>query len=184
VGFVGVISDQTDSDQLGRDLRARERQAETLALLGAQALRQRADPCVGATLILTEALEATRRLLEADQAIVLNVIAGGNEFQVVAASPQIDERIVVPSGSRSFAGYTALARKVVVVEDAEHDRRYDHRPTQPGTPTASAIGAPIFGPDCIRGVLIAESSTPNRFDHGDAHFIQGMANIIGTALLD
>jgi hypothetical protein len=32
-------------------------------------------------------------------------------------------------------------------------------------------------------VLIAESTTPNRFDPGDADFIQGMANIIGTALL-
>jgi GAF domain-containing protein len=161
----------------------RERQADTLALLGAQALRQRGDPPAAATLILTEAVDATRRLLQADHAIVLDVITGADELHVRAASPLLDERIPVPSGSRSFAGYTALARKVVVVDNTEYDRRFDPRPTQPGGPTASAIGAPIFGADGICGVLVAESSIPNRFDQGDAHFIQGMANIIGTAVL-
>jgi PAS domain S-box-containing protein len=183
VGFVGVISDQTERDQLDTDVRTRERQAETLALLGAQALRQRANPGDGALLIVTEAVDATRRLLQADRAMVLDVIAGANELRLRAGSPQVDEPILAPSGSRSFAGYTALARRVVVVDDIDYDRRFDASPTQFDTPTASAIGAPIFGPDGIGGVLIAESSTPNRFSLGDAHFVQGMANIIGTALL-
>lgn len=183
VGFVAVISEQTEHDQLRRDLRTRKRQAETLALLGAQALRHRADPPAAATLILTEAVEATRRLLDADHAVVLDVIADTNELHVRAASPQIDEPITVPAGSGSLAGYTALARKVVVVENSEYDRRFDAYQTHTGTPTAAAIGAPIFGPDGIVGVLIAESTTPNQFDPGDADFIQGMANIIGTALL-
>jgi PAS domain S-box-containing protein len=182
-GFVGVISDQTERDQLDRDLQTRERQAETLALLGIQALRQRADPLLGASLVLTEAVEAIRRHLNADQAMVLNVVADTKELQVCAASPPINDRIVFPSGSRSFAGYTALARRVVVVDNTGFDRRFDRASTQPAGPTASAIGAPIFGPDGVVGVLIAESSTPSRFAHGDAHFIQGIANIIGTALL-
>jgi GAF domain-containing protein len=183
VGFVGVISDQTEHDQLRGDLQTREGQAETLALLGVQALRQRADPLAGASLVLTETVEAMRRLLHADQAMVLDVIADTNELQVRAAAPPVDERIVFPSGSRSFAGYTALARKVVVVENTASDRRFDRGSTQTASPTASAIGAPIFGPNGVVGVLVAESSTPNRFDHGDAHFVQGMANIIGIALL-
>jgi GAF domain-containing protein len=103
---------------------------------------------------------------------------------VGAASPPIDERVPFPAGSRSFAGYVALARKVVIVDNTEFDRRFEPRSAHPGDPTASAIGAPLFGPDGIAGVLIAESSTPKRFDHGDAHFIQGMANNIGTALLN
>jgi PAS domain S-box-containing protein len=183
VGFVGVVSDQTERDKRDGDVKTRERQAETLALLGSQALRQRVDPLVAATLIVSEAVEATRRLLQADQAMVLDLIAEADELEIRAASPQIDERVAVPSGSQSFAGYLTLARKVVVVDNVQHDRRFDPRPTQPGGPTGSAIGAPIFGPEGLCGVLIAESSTTNRFDHGDAHFIQGMANIIGTALL-
>jgi GAF domain-containing protein len=183
VGLVSVVSDETERHRIDRELRTRQRQAETLALLGVQALRQRAEPTAGATPILTEAVEATRRLLDADRAVVLDLIANANELHMRAASPHIDERIVLPAGSRSFAGYTALARKVVIVENAEHEQRFDPSPMQLGGATAAAIGAPIFGPDGIVGVLIASSSTPNRFDHGDAHFIQGMANIIGTALL-
>jgi PAS domain S-box-containing protein len=183
VGLVAVISDQTERDQLDHDLQTRERQAETLALLGAQALRQRMDPAVAATLIVTEAVEATRRLLGADRAMVLDLIADANELHARAASPQIDERIVVPAGSRSFAGYIALARKVVIVENTEYDRRFDAS-TPAVAPTASAIGAPIFGPGGIVGVLTAESSTPNGFHRVDAHFIQEMANIVGFALLD
>lgn len=128
---------------------------------------------------MTEAAEATRRLFGADRVMVLEVIADGNELEVRVASPRIDERITVPFGSRSFAGYVALAGRVVVVEDMYLDQRFD---PYPGSQTASAIGAPIFGPVGVYGVLTAESSTPNRFDHTAHHFIQGMANIIGTAL--
>jgi PAS domain S-box-containing protein len=184
VGLVAVISDQTQRDQLDRDLKTRELQAETLALLGAQALRQRTDPGGAATLILAEAVDATRRLLRADQASVFDLNAIANELRLRAASPQLQEQIVVPAGSRSFAGYVALARKAVVVDNTKHDRRFDPCKGPASAPTASAIGAPIFGPTGILGVLTAESATPNRFDRDDGHFIQGMANIIGTALLD
>jgi PAS domain S-box-containing protein len=183
VGLVAVLSDQTERHQHDRLMRTRELQAETLALLGAQALRQRMNPDVAAAMIVTEAVEATRRLLRADQAIMLELLAGADELQIRAASPHIDEKIVVPAGSRSFAGYVTLARKVVVVDDTKHDRRFDPCATPAAAPIESALAAPIFGPDGIVGVLTAESSTPNRFDHGDTHFIQGMANIIGTALL-
>jgi PAS domain S-box-containing protein len=194
-GAVSVVNDITDRkepdaqahlrrerDRLGGNLRTSERQAETLALLGAQILRQRTSPD-GAALVVTEAVDATRRLLQADQAIVLELSVDLRELRVAAASPQIDHPIAVPSGSRSFPGYTVFARKVIVVDNRDLDRRFDPVPTQPGGPTASAIGAPIFGPEGIRGVLIAESSTPELFDLSQAHFIQGMANIIGTALL-
>ena len=151
-------------------------------MLGVQALRHRADPEAAATLILSEAVEATRRLLEADHVTVLDVLADA-ELQVPASSPVIGEHTEVPSGSRSFAGYVALARKVVVVANAGHDPRFEPGPIGPDFYTGSAIGAPIFGPGGVRGVLTAESSTPNRFDHGLDHFLQGIANIIGIALL-
>jgi hypothetical protein len=33
------------------------------------------------------------------------------------------------------------------------------------------------------GVVIAESSTADMFDEDDGHFIQGVANLVGTVLL-
>ena len=41
-----------------------------------------------------------------------------------------------------------------------------------------------FGPSELIGVVAVESSTANRFDHSAEHFVQGVANVIGTALLD
>ena len=182
VGLVAVINDQTERDRRDRDARTREAQAETLALLGSQALRQRADSAVAPAPVVTESVVATRRTLRADQAIAFNVVDGADQLGMRAASPHIDERIVVPTGSRSFAGYVALARNVVLVHNTEHDERFDACAVPGLAVTASAIGAPIFGPDGIVGVLTAESSAPASFDHGDGHFIQGMANIIGSAL--
>jgi PAS domain S-box-containing protein len=179
VGFVAVMRDQTKPDQLEKSAQTRGIEVETLAVLGTHALRQRADPG-HARLIMTEVAEATRRLFGADRVMVLEMIADGNELEVRVASPRTDERITVPFGSGSFAGYVALAGKVVIVEDMNLDQRFD---PYPGRQTASAIGAPIFGPFGVYGVLTVESSTPNRFDHTAHHFIQGMTNIIGTSLL-
>lgn len=183
-GSVAMVSDVTARDHADRDREARDRQAETLALLGLQAIRDRADRHGGAAVIRTKVVEATRRLLDADRALVLDMIGDTGELQVGAASPPVDERIAVPAGSRSFAGYIALARKVVIVDNAELDRRFDAGSTEPDRPIAAAIGAPILGPHGVVGVLIAESATPDHFDHGDVHFIQCMANIIGTAQLN
>jgi PAS domain S-box-containing protein len=183
VGFVGVITDESQREQRERRQQGRERQAETLALLGTRALRLQPDRGRGATTVVTEAVEAARRLLEADRAMVLVTDPGDTHLHVRSWSPKRDEAISVPHGSRSFAGYTALARKVIVVGDAESDGRFESQPTTPGPPAVSAIGAPIFGPEGINGVLVAESFTADHFSDADAHFVQSLANIIGTALV-
>jgi GAF domain-containing protein len=183
LGLIAVITDQTERIRLDRERQAIELQRETVSMLGVQALRLRSDPGRAATLILTEGIDAVRRLLEADHVTIYEVTAGSNELRVIAGHPAVDEPTAVPSGSRSLAGYVALARKVVVVEDARHDKRFEARPIRPGFRPASAIGAPIFGPNGIAGVLTAESSTLGRFGNSSGPFAQSMATIIGIALL-
>jgi GAF domain-containing protein len=153
---------------------------ETLALLGTQAHRQSGRD---ATPIIIEAVEATRRLLAADRASMLELLEGAQQLELRVFSPPIDEKVVVPAGSRSFPGYVTLAGKVVIVDDITRDGRFDrNRDDLTWTPTVSAIGAPIFGAGQTLGVLIAESTRPDAYDERDAHFVQGMANVIGTAL--
>ena len=183
-GIITVIRDDNERTMLDREARRRELQAETLALLGAQALRQHTDSGPSATAVIAEAVDATRRLLRADLVIVLDVIDGADDLEVRASSPPTKEHVLVPAGSRSFSGYVALARKVVVVDNCEHDRRFDSSTSVAIAPSASAIGAPVFGPRGIVGVLTAASKTPGQFSQGNAHLIQCMANIIGTALLE
>jgi putative methionine-R-sulfoxide reductase with GAF domain len=90
--------------------------------------------------------------------------------------------MTVRAGSRSLAGYTALTRTVVVVEDANHERRFERGRLAADRETVSAIAAPVFGPAGVRAVLTAQSSTPQQFDRSACQFMQCIANVIGAAL--
>ena len=184
LGITAVITDQTEHKQLQHERRALETQMETLSLLGVQALHQREGGRSVRDDILVEALETIGRVLEAELVTIIDAESSTGELEVRAMSPRMHEPAVLPSGSRSFAGYVALARKVVVVDNARHDRRFEITPTKAGFQAASAIGAPIFGPGGVLGVITAESSTPNRFDHSSGHFVQGVANVVGIILHD
>jgi PAS domain S-box-containing protein len=179
--LIAVLSDNTERDRLEHEARSKDQQAETVALLGARALRCDSSD---RKLVLTEAVEATRRVLQSEHSALLEIVAGNDELRVRVASPQVDEPTVMPSGSRSLCGYTVLAGKVVVVEDVRRDRRFD---TPPGPGPAqlgivSAIAAPVFGPSGVSGVLIAATTELRRFDSSAAHFVQSMANVVGSAL--
>jgi PAS domain S-box-containing protein len=175
VGLVAVVNDQTERDEHDREMRAHAVRAESLALLGSQALRS-VDPVT----IVTEVVVTAQRLLRAERAIAFDA-TDVDELTTRAASPALTTRLVVATGSRSFAGFVALARRPVIVDDTAHDDRFES--DVPGEPTpSSAIGAPIFGCSGIVGVLTAEHATPSWFKPGDLHLIQGLANIIGTAL--
>ena len=182
VGLVAIVRDQTERTQLERDAHKRKLQAETLALLGAQALREQTAPRLVVDRLMSEAVDATRRLLAADDAVVLECDHGREELRLRMSSPPTEDVIVVPPNSQSFAGYVTLARKAVVVDDTSYDGRFETCHTPTGAPAASAVGAPIFGPGGIVGVLVAHSATTDKFDEVDAHFVQGVANIVGTTL--
>jgi PAS domain S-box-containing protein len=179
VGYVGVITDLTEP--IGRGQPEHQRRAETLSLLGAQALQHRGgEP--GLQAVVAEVVEVARRLLEADHATALRIDPAAQVLRPIACSSEAEVRAEVPMGSRTIPGYVVLAHRVVVVDDVQHDARFDPCPTRSATPTASAMGAPIHSPDGIIGVLIVESATRARFRAGDAHFVQSLANVIGLAL--
>jgi PAS domain S-box-containing protein len=181
VGYVGVITDLTEPVGLGRGQPEHLRRSETVALLGARALHLSADdPALRG--LVTEVVDATRRLLGAQHATALYLDAPANVLRAMASSPDVDEAIEVPCGSRSVPGYVTLAHRAVVVDDTQHDPRFETSPTRTGAATASAVGAPIHGPTGIVGVLIGESTTRARFTTADASFVQSMANVVGIVL--
>jgi PAS domain S-box-containing protein len=181
IALGAVFNDRSERVRLDREVRTIALQAETVALLGARALRRQPTPEQSTEMILTEVVDATRRVLEGDRATIVEVTAG-LEGLVRAASPPVEERAAVAAGSQSLAGYTALARKVVLVEDARAERRFEIDPGNPDRRVLSAIAAPVFGPEGVCAVLTAESSTPKTFDRTAVHFLQGMANVVGVVL--
>jgi PAS domain S-box-containing protein len=179
VGVIGVLSDSTERAQLEHDVRMQEQQAEMVALLGARSLQHHPTEL---GLVLTETVEAIRRVLQTDFAALLEVVPGCSDLAVRMTSPEVDLPATIPSGSRSLAGYTVLAATVVVVEDARRDRRFDIVPITGQPPVVSAVAAPVFGPSGVRGVLTAVRATPHAFDRSAMHYMQSLANIVGTAL--
>ena len=180
VGLIAVIRDDEERRKLDREMRTRDQQAEIVAMLGSRVLTSSPR---ARELLLTEAVEACRRVLEGDLAAYLDVMGPGEDLQVRVTSPHRPEAGATPSGSRSVAGYTAMAGEAVVMQDANNDRRFDLPPPPPWRgPIVSAVAAPVFGGDGVRGVVLVGSTAPRRFSPSSAHFVQSVANVIGAAL--
>ncbi|MDT7569958.1 MAG: hypothetical protein QOE05_132 [Actinomycetota bacterium] len=178
--FVGVIRDDTERHRLQQELVEQEQQAEIIALLGSRVL---GSPAADRPLVMTEAVDACRRVVGADLAAFLDVTGPGEDLMVRITSPFRPEAGVTPGGSRSIAGYTALSGKVVVVEDSRRDRRFDLPPPPPWRgPLISAIGAPVLSPSGVCGVVLAGWTTPQRLTTSAAHFTQSIANVVGMAM--
>ena len=73
-----------------------------------------------------------------------------------------------------------MTARAVVVEDVRTERRFDIASL--ASSTRSAISAPVFGPDGVRGVVTGQSSAPCAFDSAAVDFMQSMANVVGVAL--
>jgi PAS domain S-box-containing protein len=181
VACVAVIRDHSARHRLEQEVRSQEQQAEIAALLAARVLRGEATDRVH---LLSECVEASRRALGGDIAALLEVTGPGEDLMVRVSSPHRPEAGRTPGGSRSIAGYAALTGTVVVVEDAQHDRRFDLPPPPAWRdPIVSAIAAPVHGPAGVCGVLIVAGMSQRRFSSASSHFMQSMANVIGMALL-
>jgi PAS domain S-box-containing protein len=179
VGLIAVVRDMTERMELDEALRTHGLRGSAVAVLGARAIAKGTD-VAGADAVLNESIEATRRLLGADRAAILEVTSDAS-LSVRAGSPAGDSAVVA-GGSRSLAGYTTLARGVVTVEDTVTERRFDTGSLAPET--RSAMAAPVYGHAGVRAVLVAERPTAGPFDRGSADFLQALANVVGAALAD
>jgi PAS domain S-box-containing protein len=182
IGIIAVFTDLTESQGLQDQLRARELELETISLLGAHALRSAPSARSTTHAILTEALDTVRRVARADRAVLLEVATGAAELVLRCASPAITDPVVVPFGSRSLAGYTAMMRRTVLVDDARIEKRFDSISTQTLWATRSAVAAPVFGPRGVRAVLVAERTAAHAFPQPEVHFIESVANVMGATL--
>jgi GAF domain-containing protein len=81
-----------------------------------------------------------------------------------------------------LAGYTAMMRKTVLVGDAATDKRFDSVSALTKWEVRSAIATPVFGPEGVRAVLVAEGTTAHAFSQSEVHFMESVANVIGAAL--
>ena len=171
IGSIAVISDRTDPIRLERRIRNLELRAETIALLGAAAIRR-----VGDDAFVTESLETARQLLNADRIALYGMEDSRRPLRATYQSPAGDDHL------RPFAWNVAAAGRTVRVDDTRYDRRFGPPPESPSPTPGSAVGVPVLRQHDVRAVLVAQSNEPGAFDRSCEHFLIAMANIVGLAL--
>lgn len=156
------------------------RQQAVVATLGHHALSD-----VDASALMNEAVAAVARVLRVSYCNVLELIPGTQTFRVCAAVGWRDnpnDHATVPGDPASQAAYTLTSGRPVVVEDYREETRFKAAPFGAGAPVASALSVAIPGHEGPFGVLAAGSDTPRAFTRGDASFLQGVANVLATAV--
>ena len=160
--------------------RLREAQQEEIASFGQRAL-------AGAPLgrLMSDAAETIRRVLDVDIAAVLEVTSSGSELVIRAAEGLPGEAIgqaTVPAGDGSQAGFTFATGKPVVVEDWEHEKRFEKSELLARAGAASGVTVLIRGRGDAFGILGVQTKTKRSFGEDAVNFLQAMANALASAI--
>ena len=161
-------------------LQARVRQQAAVAELGQEALMG-ADLLVlmqKAVSLVVDNLNVeyceVSELLHDDHTLLLRAGAGWKSGSV--------GHVTKGMGTTSLAGYTLQLNEPVIVEDLRHERRFCIPPLLHDHHVVSAISVIIHGQGRPFGVLGAHSTGQQMFGADDVHFLQAIANVLGTAL--
>ena len=157
-------------------------QQEALAAFGQRTLR-----IEGTHALLDEAVHVVARVLGVELAGALELRDDGT-FAVAAVyggDASIGRAVPVPANDASQAGLTVTTGRPVVVEDIEQERRFDSPHPFAAHRIRSAMSVPIHvpgGPQTTYGVLGAYALKRRAFSAEDVHFLEGIANVVGTAI--
>ncbi len=143
------------------ELRVRARQQEAVARLGLEALQESA----GMTTLLARVDELCREILEVEF-IVLREREGDPPLK---------------PAERSHAGTSLRLGKPIVVEDFDKERRFETVASNERV-AASGLCVVIPGRPSPIGTLGVYSMRRRRYTDNDINFMQGVANILGTAI--
>jgi PAS domain S-box-containing protein len=163
-----------------RQLRDREQQQAVVAALGHAA----------AAGLELEALfdEAVRRLadtLRLDLTKVLELLPDRLALRLVSGvgwQPGLVRHAVVGSELASQAGYTLAGNQPVIVEDLRTETRFSGPALLHDHGVVSGMSVVIETATGPWGVLGVHSTGRRRFTRDDVHFLQSVANILGTAI--
>jgi len=133
---------------------------------------------------MDEAVALVARTLDAEYSEVVEVLSGGEELLIVAGVGW-DEGVVgdtiVGAGFSSQAGYTLISEEPVIVEDLATESRFEP-PTilvEHGTVSGMSV---VHGQQRPFGVICADTTSRRTFTSDDVTFLQGVANVLATAI--
>ncbi|TAK05865.1 MAG: PAS domain S-box protein, partial [Candidatus Manganitrophaceae bacterium] len=165
-----------------KQIKARTRQQEAVAMLGQQALEGKP-----LSELMKEAVSLVARVLEVEYAKVLELLPGGKAFLLRAGvgwKEGIVGNEIVDAGIDSQAGYTfaLLSKAPVIVEDLRAEARFTAPPLLRDHAVVSGMSTVIYGREFPIGVLGAHTVRRRKFTKNDSHFLQSIANVLAQAI--
>jgi PAS domain S-box-containing protein len=180
VGIQGIARDVTERRRAEEELRSREHKQAAIARLSQQAL------ATGDIDHLFEVLvESVVETLGVECSSIFQVIAPGDRLFARAGKgwrPGLIGQAVIDAGPASQAGYALHSNAPVVVDNLSTEARFTVLPVLLEHGLVSGISVIIHGRHRPFGVLSAFSCEHRRFSGADVHFMQAVANLLGTAI--
>jgi signal transduction histidine kinase len=185
VDFIGSVlsplGPSLERKKIEEELRIRARQQEAVASLGVEALEQSTEIdrlLHGAILLFTKILD-----LEYGELLELVPDTGRFYLRAYLASPDDSASpMQVPDGVDSHAGRALFRSEPVAVEDFSKESRFATPERLRERHIESGVCVVIHGHTRPIGVLGAYTTRRRRFTENDTSFLQGVANVLGTAL--
>ena len=119
-----------------------------------------------------------------DGTAVLELSADGTELLVRASrtSGHTPAAQRVPVASGTTVARVLATGQPVLIEDAEHDERFERTDANRASGARSVAAVVVGGRGRPFGVLAAMSQTPRRFERDDVTFLQAIANVLADAV--
>jgi PAS domain S-box-containing protein len=179
-GYLGIHREITEQKRAKEE---RDRRAFQQALVAALGLRALAGEEVNS--VMDEAVAMVARGLDLTRVAIAELLPDGRELRLRAGVGWREGAIGMargPAGRDSLVGYTVMVGEPVVSEDVSADPRFELSEFLATYAPTSAATVVIPGRDEPFGVLGVFSRQRRSFSEDDVSFLQGVANVISTAV--
>jgi PAS domain S-box-containing protein len=178
--YEGILEDITARKRAEEALQARARQQAAVARLGYRALA-----VSDLTELMSEACGLAAQTLGVEHAAIWELLPSGQELRLRAAVGwRADEPrpLTLASGPGSWPDSVLLGPRPVMIENLLADSCLGAALQQITCPLASAMSVLLPGPDGPFGVIGVFSRQQRLFRDDDAHFLQGIGNVLAAAM--
>ncbi len=172
-----MARDVTERDRAQEALKGRVEQQAAVAKLGQLAIRQ---PLLS---VLEQATILGRATLNVNCTSIGELTADKHAMKVVASSGWASQNDwPIPLNPHSPSTRCMTINAAVIVEDYEQQTEFMPPPQDRHPGIRSCICVPIRLDDGVFGVIGAFATTPRAFTQEDVHFLETIANVVGSSV--
>jgi diguanylate cyclase (GGDEF)-like protein/PAS domain S-box-containing protein len=173
-------SDTAERERVEQTLDQRARQQAAIADLG-----QRALVGVDLTVLFNDAIALVAETLDVEFCEALELMPDGSALRLRAGAGWREGMVgsaMVGTGTASLAGYTLFSDQPVIVDDLRTETRFQGPGLLRDHGIVNGVTVIIRGQEQPFGVLGAYTPRQRSFTSDDVHFLQSVANVLGTAV--